>query len=287
MSTTAENSLQLDVPCAGCGYDLRGLTPTGKCPECGFDIDTSIRAARSLDGELPLPSRRWVRQMIEAVVIALLPFVISMVGNLFFGNPAGPPASLPYVLTATMLVWVLSSWSAWRLATLEPAERGVRGRRRIAVALRGAAVAFVTLGAVWVWLSGISLNTGLHLGVILFAATAAVTFYLRLRHVALRIGAPGLGGQALMIGLLALGITGTVRYVGSEGLFSTTPTTGWAGVVRYLIVNVRQWDDLDDVLQLVSWPILFTICQLAVLVQLLVALVRVRRRVRWRVRLEG
>ena len=271
--------LQEDVPCARCGYDLRGLTAPGRCPECGFDIDASIRAARSLAGGLPLPSNRWVRQMTEAVVIALLPFVISMLGNLIFGEPGGPPGRLPYVVTMTILVWSLSSWSAWRLATLEPLEREMGGRRRIAVALRGSAVGFIALGTCWAWLSGRPLNTGpLHLGLVLFAATAAVTFYLRVRHVAIRIGAPGLGGQALVIAVLVPSITGAVRYVGSEGLFSITPTTGWAGIVRYLIVNVRGWNDWDDVLQLVSWPILLTICQLAVLVQLLVALIRTQRR---------
>jgi hypothetical protein len=81
-----------------------------------------------------------------------------------------------------------------------------------------------------------------------------------------------------MIALLVPSIMLAVRYVGSEGLFSITPTTGWAGIARYLIVNQVDWEDWDDVLQLVSWPILFTICQVAVLVQLLIALVRARRR---------
>lgn len=28
------------IPCAGCGYDIRGLDPNGRCPECGIPIDT-------------------------------------------------------------------------------------------------------------------------------------------------------------------------------------------------------------------------------------------------------
>ena len=278
MTDATASPLQADVPCARCGYDLRGLTPPGKCPECAFDIDESIRAAR-FAGMLPPAQKRWARHMIEAVVIALAPFIISTVANVTFTDAGGPRARIPHVVAVTILVWSLSSWSAWRLATLEPLERAIGSRRRLAVALRGSAVGFLMLGCVWLWLSGASFNsTLLHFGLVVFAATAAVTFYLRVRHVAIRIGAPALGGQALMIALLVPSIMVAVQYSDSEGLFSITPTTGWAGIVRYFISGMFSWGDWDDLLQLVSWPILLTICQIAVLVQLLVALIRVRRR---------
>jgi len=32
-----------DVPCRRCNYNLRGLSPEGKCPECGVLVDVSIR----------------------------------------------------------------------------------------------------------------------------------------------------------------------------------------------------------------------------------------------------
>lgn len=31
------------VVCAGCGYALEGLAPTGKCPECGMPVERSLR----------------------------------------------------------------------------------------------------------------------------------------------------------------------------------------------------------------------------------------------------
>jgi hypothetical protein len=33
-----------DVPCVGCGYNLRGLHPAGRCPECGAAIVPSLLA---------------------------------------------------------------------------------------------------------------------------------------------------------------------------------------------------------------------------------------------------
>ena len=35
-----------DLPCIGCGYNLRGLFPTGGCPECGRVVAHSTRVAK-------------------------------------------------------------------------------------------------------------------------------------------------------------------------------------------------------------------------------------------------
>lgn len=37
------HAIRDDVPCAACGYNLRGLPPVGKCPECGDSIRASLR----------------------------------------------------------------------------------------------------------------------------------------------------------------------------------------------------------------------------------------------------
>src|SRR5687768_6916889 len=75
-SMTAETTLTQDLPCAGCGYDLRGLTPPGKCPECGFDLGQSIRAFR-LHTTVPADPR-WLSEMLVAVRFALAAFAISI-----------------------------------------------------------------------------------------------------------------------------------------------------------------------------------------------------------------
>ncbi len=36
---------RLSVRCSRCDYDLRGLDPAGRCPECGTKVRESIRAA--------------------------------------------------------------------------------------------------------------------------------------------------------------------------------------------------------------------------------------------------
>jgi hypothetical protein len=219
--------------------------------------------------------------MIDALVIALLPFVISTVGSFFVADPGGGPAGpQPFVVITTVLVWALSSWSAWRLAALEPIERRLRGPRIVAMILRVAAAAFLVFAACWTALSGRTFDVDVwHASLVFSGTVAAVAFYLRVRHVALRIGMPGLGGQALMMAVLVPSVLLAVRFVGSSGMFTITPTTGWAGILRYVFPALVRWDwdDWEDVLRLVSWPFLLTICQVAVLVQLLVALIRTRR----------
>ena len=50
--------------------------------------------------------------------------------------------------------------------------------------------------------------------------------------------------------------------------------------IRYIIGDVDRLRDLRDLWRLAAWPVLFTICQVAVLVQLLLAALRARRHAR-------
>jgi 2-amino-4-hydroxy-6-hydroxymethyldihydropteridine diphosphokinase len=43
--TTSDFLRDHDLPCAGCGYNLRGLTARHDCPECGAAVSDSLRAA--------------------------------------------------------------------------------------------------------------------------------------------------------------------------------------------------------------------------------------------------
>ena len=41
--------LDRDLICIGCEYNLRALSPTGRCPECGLPIAATLRARAPLD----------------------------------------------------------------------------------------------------------------------------------------------------------------------------------------------------------------------------------------------
>ena len=38
-----------DLPCVDCGYNLRRLSPAGRCPECGADVRDSIAESVDVD----------------------------------------------------------------------------------------------------------------------------------------------------------------------------------------------------------------------------------------------
>ena len=38
-----EGAIVADLPCVACGYNLRGLSLDGRCPECGMAVERSTR----------------------------------------------------------------------------------------------------------------------------------------------------------------------------------------------------------------------------------------------------
>lgn len=62
---------QRPILCLNCGYDLRGLTPTGRCPECGTPVQVSLR-----------PPLRWPYGWTVACALALAMFHLFVIGLL-------------------------------------------------------------------------------------------------------------------------------------------------------------------------------------------------------------
>lgn len=131
------------LPCVGCRYDLRGLEPTGTCPECGKDIERSAR------GELlRFAHPKWVRRLAigaDCIIIGtifslltigwgfhtplyerlwylgwwLVPGIVALFGYYLITRPDpegighGPSAGLRHaVLIVALLKFVLNGWQA-------------------------------------------------------------------------------------------------------------------------------------------------------------------------------
>lgn len=56
-----------DVPCLGCAYDLRGLAPTGNCPECNAPIASSVSG-----NLLRLAPVEWLRDLRSGLLLLII-----------------------------------------------------------------------------------------------------------------------------------------------------------------------------------------------------------------------
>ena len=113
--------------CAHCGYNLRGLPPEGKCPECGTPI------ARSLHGNLlSAADPAWLQRIYRGqtlIYVGCVGLILGFVFNFFWGMAPSPldvlrPAWSPVV---HILLWVtpgaaslLVLLGAFATTTLDP-----------------------------------------------------------------------------------------------------------------------------------------------------------------------
>jgi hypothetical protein len=69
-----------DLTCLHCGYNLRGLSPKGRCPECGGEISFSISTANN-----PIADRVWIgrasagARMYSITLISVLVLIVGSV----------------------------------------------------------------------------------------------------------------------------------------------------------------------------------------------------------------
>ena len=59
------------IPCVSCEYNLRGLSPTGSCPECGHAVALSVKSWEKRDSLTPA-ERWWIEQNLRGVSMLLL-----------------------------------------------------------------------------------------------------------------------------------------------------------------------------------------------------------------------
>jgi hypothetical protein len=153
-------SLEQNVPCENCGYNLRGLTVPGRCPECGTDLEPSIRAHQAHAHELLPPDPAWAAKIRAGVCLALVALALMV---LPFFLPSGwfrmpfrnaPLSRTPgriVLLSIECVAWTLAWAAAWRLASREPVPNEPARRGAIAVSLRWLSTAYMLVPFCWAW----------------------------------------------------------------------------------------------------------------------------------------
>lgn len=142
-----------DVACVGCGYNLRGLEPGGKCPECGLDISRSLHGDQLVysSGEYLAALCRGIRLIFVALIARVLIIVVGIVVGLLIGINADSISpgveslvmGLAALADAAVAIVLIVGW--WLFSTPDPsitsANTGDTARKfvRITVLISGVA----------------------------------------------------------------------------------------------------------------------------------------------------
>lgn len=271
MSTQAAAIVETDLPCVGCGYNLRTRPLDGTCPECGQSVSYTLQFPR-----LSRSAPRWLTSLVNSVTVLLAAFGFA-VACFWIDRRRDEP--LPVLLGTT--AWALAWFAVWLLTRPEP---GVR--RRSAVRWRAWALRFfatppyVTAFATPVLLREFELWGAVIAGACMFCVVPATfLYYDHLAEAAHRLPSRRLEWQAAavcwllppavltsMAGMVALG-----RWPQSAGQVLTSfPLVGLGGVRDLYTVSqiLLARASLVDPLPLTVGPAaVMTVWAVAVLVQ--------------------
>jgi len=142
--STSSFHVSRDLTCRTCGYQLRGISALGRCPECGAEVMTSIVTAADPDlrrlAALRGP-RRTAAALMAVIVAVTLACLVQFVGPSIelvhdLANDPGPRAARWLALGWWSAAALLVIAAIAALAVAPPSERLLRaewGRRRIAL----------------------------------------------------------------------------------------------------------------------------------------------------------
>ena len=193
-----------------CGYDLRGLDPHGRCPECGLEIVSLLLSTAVTAAPVAPAEPGWRRRMRDAAVFAILAqgaayLMAYLRVDLFsYRNPPRWEWTLEAYLVAASVWWGLQWYATLRLTGLEHGRQTPVRERVVAWALRVLATMFAAAPFLADAVQpAVFRNFDLLVSVArVLAMLTAVMFYLRVRDVLRRLGAPGVAGQATMLAVL-------------------------------------------------------------------------------------
>lgn len=107
--------LDEDRACIGCGYNLRGLSPESRCPECATPIAQSIRG-----NLLKHSDPQWLERLRFGTSLKLWNILVLILINVGSGFLAVFGLPRPIMLFAGFIAGVLALWASFAITTQEP-----------------------------------------------------------------------------------------------------------------------------------------------------------------------
>lgn len=252
-----QSAILRDMTCGTCGYNLRGLSPDGRCPECGHPIEES-----RYDPRLAAADPRWLRVIRTGFTILLIAEFVTAAARLL-----GYAIVITYLAyQAMIIVWFIGATvhalGSWTVASRDRACPPMFDPRHLRRVVRVCAVVVWTVMLVWT-IDAFTGTLSPHLIVLLLVLTlfclpGEVCKFLLLRGFARRIPAPalarastfllffvpttaavGLGLNMVYQVLLAIGHPNPIAVYESTGgraIRTALTVTGWISLVALAVV---------------------------------------------------
>ena len=191
------------LPCRHCGYELRGLSPTGMCPECGTPIERSLRR-----NFLQFSDPPWVKRLATGASVIAWGILVG-IGLAFVGGGLEGAGVVGAAIALSLVPGIMHLIGTWMLTTPEPgAELGGEDPRS-----RGLAR----------WAVAVSVVASLTAAGVVFASEAASTVI------------DGVGGIVGLVGFFALFVycRKLALRIPDYDLARHTRTVMWGFVISY------------------------------------------------------
>ena len=206
--SVCEKTIDIDVPCLGCGYNLRALQVSGACPECGATIEPSYQEIlrRHAPPQDPLweANTAWLGALFEGAVVILVAFALLLCvsfapDKLFAWKTRGRVVMLSIVCVAS----ALELFGVWKLCAPEPGKptRGSRRTLRVVILLQLLGL-FLVHPLSTQHPQGLNLTLAIAIPCIISCIFAPALLYVRVARLAMRANRRPLGYVARMLAVL-------------------------------------------------------------------------------------
>ncbi|MHC4609534.1 MAG: hypothetical protein ACYS7M_04225 [Planctomycetota bacterium] len=110
-----DQTIQQDMACRRCGYNLRGLTPAMACPECSTPVGESVHGDL-----LAYADPDWLDTLRRGTVLKLWSILVAIVGAVFGAIAGGLGAPQDAALILILPAAALGVWAVFLITAQDP-----------------------------------------------------------------------------------------------------------------------------------------------------------------------